>query len=146
MRIRAEDWVVLCDGRKAIIAVNVGDPDLVNLKVLEEHDAPNPPTHEQGSDRPGRVHESHGNSRSAMEQTDWHANAERAFLAGIAERLDKAVSAREVSRFLIVAPPRALGMIRGLLKPETRRHVFAELRRDYVKMPVHQIETHLRDS
>jgi protein required for attachment to host cells len=49
--------VFVGDGRRALFLRNEGDaisPNLRTEKVFEEE---NPPTHEQGSDRPGRVGE-----------------------------------------------------------------------------------------
>ena len=65
-RIRNGDWVVICDGRKALVTVNAGDEKYLNLKVLEEHEHKSPPTHEQGSDRPGRVQQSVGSGGASI--------------------------------------------------------------------------------
>ena len=58
--IAPDDWVVVCDGRKWLILENKGDAELPNLLIREERTAENPPTREQGSDRPGRSHSSVG--------------------------------------------------------------------------------------
>jgi protein required for attachment to host cells len=42
-----------------------------------------------------------------------------------------------------VAPPRALGLIRNAYTPALRAAVKAEIDKDLVRMPVHQIEKHL---
>ena len=63
--------VFVGDGRKALFLRNEGDEKFPNLKTesvfLDDH---NPPTHEQGTDRPGRSHSSVGPGRSAVETTD----------------------------------------------------------------------------
>jgi protein required for attachment to host cells len=43
----------------------------------------------------------------------------------------------------VVAPPRALGMIRSLYSHGLRAAVRFELDKDFVKLPVHEIEKHL---
>ena len=78
-----------------------------------------------------------------MAQTDWHDQAEQAFLAKLAKRLDAAVAAGEAKSMVMVAPPRALGMLRPAYSPALRAAVRAEIDKDFVKMPVYEIEKHL---
>jgi protein required for attachment to host cells len=143
LKIRHGDWVVVCDGAKALMLENVGDEVFPNLKTQETHGNSNPPTHEQGTDEPGRVFQSVGGARSAMEQTDWHEQSEHEFLTKLAARLDAAVKAGQIKSLVIVAPPRALGVIRNAYTPALRAAVRAEIDKDLVMMPVHQIEKHL---
>lgn len=143
VKIRQGDWVVVCDGAKALMLENIGDDVFPNLKTRDVHDKPNPPTHEQGTDEPGRVFQSVGGTRSAVEQTDWHDQSEHEFLTKLAARLDAAVKAGQIKSLIIVAPPRALGVIRNAYTPALRAAVRAEIDKDLVRMPVHQIEKHL---
>jgi protein required for attachment to host cells len=92
--IRQGDWVVVCDGKKALVLENVGDTKLLNLKTREVHEQPDQKTHEQGTDAPGRSINSIDSRRSAMEQT-----------------------------------------LRNVLR--------AEIDKDFVKMPLGEIEKHL---
>jgi protein required for attachment to host cells len=75
-----------------------------------------------------------------MEQVDWHDASERAFLQKLALRLDDALSRGETNAFIVIAAPRALGMIRPAYTPAVRRAVKAEIGKDYVKMPIYEIE------
>jgi protein required for attachment to host cells len=143
LKIEQGEWVVVCDGAKALVLENVGDRMYPNLKTLQVYEQENPKTHEQGTDQPGRSFSSVGSARSAMEQTDWHAQGERAFLVDLAGRLDAAVTAGETKCVLIVAPPRALGILRQVYTPSLKNALRGEVDKDYVKMPVHEIEKHL---
>ena len=143
LKIHAGDWVVACDGAKALILENAGDAVTPNLKTKEVHAQPDSKTSEQGTDAPGRSINSNGSRRSAMEQTDWHDQAEQRFLADLAKRLDAAVTAGETKSLIIVAPPRALGVMRRHYSAGVRNAVRAEIDKDYVRMPVHEIEKHL---
>jgi len=143
LKADAGEWVVVCDGRKALILENVGDrrfPSLKTKEVLEHRDAS---TRDQGADAPGRVYSSAGQPRSSVEQTDWHDEAERAFLRRLADRLNAAVTAGETGGLYIVAAPRALGMVREAFSPAVRKAVKLELDKDFVKLPVHEIERQL---
>jgi protein required for attachment to host cells len=113
------------------------------LKTREVHQQPDPKTHEQGTDAPGRVFQSVGTHRSAIEQTDFHDQGERAFLERLVGRLNAAVTAGQARSIVIVAPPRALGVIRQAYSTRLRAAVRAEIDKDLVKLPVHEIEKHL---
>jgi protein required for attachment to host cells len=141
--IRSGEWVVVCDGAKALVLENVGDAKFPNLKTLEVFEQKDLPTHELGTDVPGRAVNSVGNIRSAVEQTDWHDQAEKAFLTQLARHLDAAVAAGKPKSLIVVAPPRALGMIRPAYSQVVKAAVRAELDKDYVKLPVHEIEKRL---
>jgi protein required for attachment to host cells len=139
VRLAKGDWAVVCDGRKALFLVNAGSAVAPELKVHEEMETDNPPTGEQGTDAPGRSYQSANARRSAVGQTDWHDQAERDFLEGVAVRLDRAVADGETGKIVLVAPPRALGMIRTAMTPAVKSAVVVELAKDYVMMPVSEI-------
>lgn len=143
MRIARNAWIVVCDGGKARIFENSGSAAAIKLATREVLGHANAPTHEQGTDTPGRVQQSFSNARSAVEQTDWHAQAERDFLESLAHRLDAALVAREVSDLVIIAPPRALGVLRGAYSSAIRQALRGEIDKDYVKLAVPEIEKHL---
>ena len=143
IKIGTGDWIVVCDGRKALILENLGDRMFPNLHTREVHEQPDLSTHTQGSDAPGRVHPSIGGARSSVEQTDWHDESERSFLKTLAERLNVAVTSGETSAVTVVASPRALGMIRADYSAAVRKALHGEIAKDLVKMPVYEIEKQL---
>ena len=141
--IRHGEWVVVCDGAKALILENSGDIRIPNLKTVQVFEQKDLATHELGTDAPGRAFNSVGNTRSAVEQTDWHDQSERVFLTQLAQHLDGAISSGKAKSLIMVAPPRALGMIRPAYSHALRSAVRAEVDKDLVKMPVHEIEKRL---
>ncbi len=143
VRIPWKSWVVVCDGTKALIFSNEGDAELLNLKPLDIRFEPDPPTHDLGTDRPGRVHQSKGSSRSAVECTDLHAEAEANFISKLAERLDQAARDHEMKHVILVAPPKALGILRKHLTPELQALVKAEVAKDFAQLSTAEIEKHL---
>lgn len=143
LQIHEGEWVVVCDGAKALILENAGDAKFPNLKTIEVLEQENLRTKEQGTDEPGRTYSSVGHGHSSYEQTDWHDRAEEAFLHQLAGRLDAAVSAGKARSLIMVASPRALGMIRPAYSNALKSAVRTELGKDLVKMPVHEIEKHL---
>jgi protein required for attachment to host cells len=136
-------WVVVCDGGKALIFENSGSPAAVELNEREVREHTGAPTHQQGTDQPGRVYQSFGSARSAVGQTDWHDEAERDFLESMARRLDAAIAAGETADLIIIAAPRALGMLRAAYSPAIRQALRGEIDKDWVKVPIREIEKRL---
>jgi protein required for attachment to host cells len=143
MKIGTGDWIVVCDGRKALILENLGDPMFPNLHTKEVHEHAVPSTQAPGTDRPGKVYESTGTARSAIEQIDWLEESERTFLKTLADRLNLAVTTGETHALTLVAPPRALGMIRSDYSAAVRKAMHGEIDKDLVKLPVYDIEKQL---
>jgi protein required for attachment to host cells len=136
--------VLIGDGRKALFLRNAGDekmPDLRTERVFAEE---NPPTHEQGTDRPGRGVESGGtHRRSSIEQTDWHHLEEHRFAERVAKALEDVVRTRHVPALLIAAPPKTLADLRKAFHADVKAKIVAEVDKDLTKHPVSEIETHL---
>jgi protein required for attachment to host cells len=143
LKIDQGEWVVVCDGRKALVLENVGDDKFLNLKTKEVYEQEDAKTSELGTDAPGRAINSIDARRSSMEQTDWHDQAEQTFLESLVDRLNAAVEAGEAKKLVLVAPPRALGVIRQAYSSNLRDAVHTEVDKDLVKLPVHEIEKHL---
>ncbi|HVY58941.1 MAG TPA: host attachment protein [Xanthobacteraceae bacterium] len=143
LKIAQGDWVVVCDGAKALVLENAGDEMFPNLKTKEVYEQEDAKTSEQGADSPGRAFSSVGEMRSAVGQTDWHDQSERAFLEKLAGHLDSEITAGRTKGLILIAPPRALGMIRQAYTNTLRGALRAEIDKDLVKLPVHEIEKHL---
>jgi protein required for attachment to host cells len=131
--------VLVGDGRKALFLRNRGNEenvDLVAERVLEQD---NPPTREQGSDRPGRLHGSDGNARSAIEETDWHQLAEDRFAEEIADALYRMAHAQQFDELVVVAPPKVLGVLRGAWHKEVSSRIVAEVPKDLTTHSVPEV-------
>lgn len=138
-------FVFVGDGRKALFLRNEGDEKYANLvteRVLEGDD--NPPSREQGTDKPGRAYGSaHSAARSAMEPTDWHEIEEHRFAERAAEALEAIVRERGATAVVIAAPARTLADLRRSLHADVKAKVIAEIDKDFTKMPVWDIEKHI---
>ena len=143
LKIRQGDWIVVCDGRKALVLENAGDEKFLNLKTREVYEHADAKTHELGTDAPGRAFASVGTERSAMEQTDWHVQEEERFLHKLAGHLEAELNGGHAKSLIIVAPPRALGVLRQAYSHNLRKALRAEIDKDFVRLPVHEIEKHL---
>jgi protein required for attachment to host cells len=136
-------YVFVGDGRKALVLRNEGDAQHLDLKTERVFNDKNPPTHEQGTDRPGRSHSSLGPGRSSVTQTDWHDLEEHKFAHEVAAALEKIVRERKAEALVVVAPPRALADLRKAFHPDVKKKIIAEIDKDLTRHPVYDIEKHL---
>jgi len=143
VRIPWKSWVLVCDGAKALLLRNDGDATLLNLVLVKALEEPAPATRELGTDKPGRTHESVGHARSAMEQTDWHTQAESTFLRDVAAELDRAVREHGIKSLVLAAPPKALGLLRKEMTDSVQACVKAEIAKDLARLSTHEIEKYL---
>jgi protein required for attachment to host cells len=143
LKIDNGGWVIVCDGAKALVLENSGNRMHPNLRMRQVFEQPGLSDRELSADRPGRANGSVGSARSAMEQVDRHEQDEQRFLTEIADRLDKAVLAGETPSLIVVAPPRAIGILRRAYSSHVKQALRAEVEKDFVKMPVKEIERHL---
>ena len=134
-------WVLVGDGRKALVLRNEGDEMFPNLQATTVFkDQANPATAQLGTDRPGRTVEHFSGRRSSMEQTDWHEIAEHRFAQGVASTLCARDDAGEISALVVVAPPKTLAELRDAFSDSLRSKIIAEVNKDLTKHPVHEIE------
>ncbi len=56
MKVDFGEWIVVCDGRKALILENTGDKRRPNLKTKEVFEHADLSTRALGADAPGRTH------------------------------------------------------------------------------------------
>ncbi|MGD9922006.1 MAG: host attachment protein [Pseudorhodoplanes sp.] len=143
VKIEQDEWVIVCDGAKALFLQNAGDSKFPNLQTREVMEQEVPPTSELGTDKPGRSHSSVGPGRSSVQQTDFHTQQEEEFLRSIMAKLDAAAQAGQMKAIILVAPPRALGVLRQHYTHALKQAIREEIQKDYVKMPVYEIEKHL---
>lgn len=142
VKIHRGDWLVVCDGAKAIVLENNGTAFNPKFRAKATYEQENPPTREIGTDAPGRAFQSVGSKRSAYEQVDWHEQEEQRFLTSLVERLDAAVTAGEAKSIIVAAPSHALGIIRQNYSRSLRNALRAEVEKDFVRTPLPEIEKH----
>lgn len=144
LRIPHDAWVLIGDGEKALVLRNEGDEDYPDLRTLSVFEQENPPTREQGADRPGRMPDSigplSGGQRSAMEDADWHTLAKHQFAKEVAHRLYAAAHAGRFKKLVVVAPPLVLGDLRKTWHPEVAQRVIAEVDKTLTNHPIRKIE------
>jgi protein required for attachment to host cells len=89
------------------------------------------------------VHASVGASRSAVRAPDWHDLAETEFLRAVVRKLETVLRDRNIRDLVLVAPPRAMGVLRGILPVSVRMILAAAVEKDLARRSTTSIEAHL---
>jgi protein required for attachment to host cells len=71
--------------------------------------------------------------------------AENRFLEGVAERINRSAAAGEFERLVLMAPPRALGVLRQALKPAVLRRIDVTDDHERIKATAEEVRVILRD-
>jgi len=139
-------WFLIADATRARLFEFHGPKH--ELALLFEEDRKDLRDHEaqRDSDRPGRVHESSGNVRHAMEP---HTNVEdvhrEQFARELLARVHTEAAKGHFPAIVLVAPPQMLGTLRSAAPNELRQHLIGDLGKDLTKIPVHDLAGHLQE-
>ena len=144
LKIPHDALVFVGDGRRALFLRNDGDAKFPNLRAERVFMEVNPPSHEQGTERPGHISKgSRTGGRSAVEPTDWHVLEEHHFVRMVATAMEGLIRASKVKELIVVAPPRTLAELRLAFHPDVKSCIVAEINKDLTKHPIFEIEKHL---
>ena len=140
---KAVTWVLVADGARARI-LSAGGWGSGLSPVSQAVDGDRRASREQGTDRPGRVHDRSGPGRHAMEpRVDWHEFEKQQFAKRMAVHLNRAAQQKAFDRLVLVAPPKALGDLRAALDKRTSELILAELDKDLTGKSERDLAKHL---
>jgi len=140
MKLEHHLWILVADGEKALFLRNEGDALYPNLEVVREMREENPPTREQGSDRPGRLSDAASVHRSSVADTDWHRIAKDRFADEISQRLYELAHRGDFEKIVLVAQPHVLGEMRKKLHKVVVDKIKAEVPKTLTNHTVDEIE------
>ncbi|HUP67288.1 MAG TPA: host attachment family protein [Sphingomicrobium sp.] len=132
--------VLVADGKKTLFLRNHGDDNQIDLRT-EAHDArKDRKDREIKSDAPGTTHQSAGAGRSTYEETDFHQQEEDRWIKDAAEELKTRVLRGDFEALAIIAPPKALGVLKKCLHKEVERRVTCTINKEMSGRPISDIE------
>ena len=138
--------VLVADGRKMLFFRNHGDEDQIDLRT-EAHDARNDrKDSEIKTDAPGGIHQSAGYGRSTYEEADFHQQEEDRWIKDAADELKKRALRNDFDALAIVAPPKALGVLKKCLHKEVQKRVACTINKEMSGRPVPDIEALIGDA
>lgn len=137
-------WILIADGAKARVVEQDKDSRRYRAAFEEAHYGTSAQSREIASDRPGRTHDIGGEGRHAMEpSTDPQRHAKLSFARDLAQRLTDAANRNEFDRLILVAAPRTLGDLRGLLPDTVKSRITVEIDKDLTNTPDQELGKHL---
>ena len=145
--------VLVADGRKMLFLRNHGDENQIDLRT-ESHDerqdrkdryyrtdAAGASAHSAGAAGSGVGAQGGGHvSRPAMEETDFHQQEEDRWVKEAAEELKKRVLRHDFEALAIVAPPKALGVLKKCLHKEVEKRIVCTVDKEMTGRPIPDIE------
>lgn len=133
-------WVVLADGAQARVLLNEGPNKGLREVMKAESETARLAGRDLMADGRGRVFDSAGQGRHAMEpKTDAKAVEEEKFLRDVVRILERGARDGDYDRLVLCAAPRALGELRGLLPKSVQDKITAELPKDLTNTPIQDL-------
>ena len=132
--------VFVTDGRKMLFLRNNGDEKQLDLRIEAHDERVDRKDSEIRSDAPGTQKQSGGYGRPAMEDTDLHQQEEDRWVKDAADQLRQRALRNDFEALAIIAPPKALGVLRKALHKEVERRVVATFNKEMTDRPIPDIE------
>jgi protein required for attachment to host cells len=132
--------VLVADGRKILFFRNHGDENQIDLRT-EAHDArKDRKDREIKTDAPGTTKQSAGYGRSTYEEADFQQQEEDRWIKDAADELKKRVLRGDFEALAIIAPPKALGVLKKCLHKEVERRIVCTVNKEMSGRPIPDIE------
>lgn len=132
--------VLVADGRKMLFFRNRGDEEQIDLRTEAHDQREELKDREIKSDAPGTVQQSFGYGRSTYEETDFQQQEEDRWVKDAAEELKERALRNDFDALAIVAPPKALGVLRKCLHKEVEKRIVCTANKEMSGRPVPDIE------
>ena len=132
--------VLVADGRKMLFFRNHGDENQIDLGPKRTTRGRIARTARSRPTRPARTKQSFGYGRSTYEETDFHQQEEDRWIKDAADELKKRVLRNDFEALAIVAPPKALGVLKKCLHKEVERRIVCTVNKEMSGRPIPDIE------
>lgn len=132
--------VLVADGKKMLFLRNHGDENQIDLRTEAHEEQEEHKNRDLKTDAPGTMKQSFGYGRPAYQETDFHQQEEDRWIKDAAEELKKRALRNDFEALAIVAPPKALGVLRKELHKEVERRIICTVNKEMSGRPIPDIE------
>ena len=137
--------VLVTDGRKSLFLRNQGDEQQIDLRTEAHDEREDFKDRELKTGSPGNapVRAASGGAdthRPAYSETDYHQQEEDIWIKDVADQLRTRALNNDFDALAIIAPPKALGVLRKELHKEVERRVVLTLNKEMTDRPIPDIE------
>ena len=140
MALPNQALVLVADGTKMLFLRNHGDENQIDLRTESHDQRDDRKDREIKTDAPGTQSPRVGIGRDTMEETDFHQQEEDNWVKEAADELKKRALRNDFDALAIIAPPKALGVLRKELHKEVERRVVLTLNKEMTDRPIPDIE------
>ena len=153
MALPNQALVLVADGRKMLFFRNHGDENQIDLRTEAHDERADAKDSELKTDLAGTAAHGAGAagrgigavagghvSRPTMEETDYHQQDEDKWVKDAADELKQSALRNDYEALVIIAPPRALGVLRKELHKEVEKRIVKTLNKEMTARPIPDIE------
>jgi protein required for attachment to host cells len=138
--------VLVADGRKMLFFRNHGDENQIDLRTEAHGARKQRKDREIKSDAPGTVKQSFGTGHSTYEEADFQQQEEDRWIKDAADELKARALRNDFDALAIIAPPKALGVLKKCLHKEVERRLLCTVNKEMSGRPVPDIEALLESA
>jgi protein required for attachment to host cells len=145
MEIGGTTWIVAADGTQARVfeeRSRAGDVRELSERAVHALESDTPRAHRHGA----TVHDRHGPGRHGAGERALGDEVARRFLERLAHQLNVAARDGDFDSLVLMAPPRALGLLKLAMVPMLRDRVTATDPHDRVRCDEREIRERLRNA
>ncbi len=140
MALPNQALVLVADGRKMLFFRNHGDENQIDLRTEAHDERADAKDSEMKTDSPGTQSPRVGIGRDTMEETDYHQQEEDRWVKDAAAELKRRALRNDFDALAIIAPPKALGVLRKELHKEVEKRIVLTLNKEMTDRPIPDIE------
>jgi protein required for attachment to host cells len=132
--------VLVADGTKILFLRNHGDENQIDLRTEAHDQREDRKDREIKTDAPGTTKQSAGYGRSTYEEPDFQQQEEDRWIKDAADDLKARVLRNDFDALAIVAPPKALGILKKSLHKEVEKRIVCTVNKEMSGRPIPDIE------
>ena len=140
MALPNQALVLVADGRKMLFFRNHGDENQIDLRTEAHDERADAKDSEMKTDGPGTQGQSFGYGRPSMEEADYHQQEEDRWVKDAADELKRRALRNDFEALVVIAPPKALGVLRKELHKEVERRIVKTINKEMTDRPIPDIE------
>jgi len=140
-------WVLVCDAsRGRLFEVRDQDPNWVTVDTFDHAESRSKTSDLVGDHLGQRSSEGSSVHHGALAPASSPKETQKAhFGLSLATMLDQAVRSRRFTRWVLVAPPHFVGVLKNMLTPEVTKHLLTTVGKDLTHLGAHELGERLAE-
>jgi protein required for attachment to host cells len=141
-------WVLVCDAAKArVFEIRDGDPTWHAVELVLHEGSRSKASELVGGPSGSRSSEGRSVHHNALAPASSPKEVEKdGFAHTLATTLDHAMRSARFRKWVLVAPPHFLGLMRKGITAELEKHLLTTVDKDFNDLTVHELSERLRDA